>query len=77
MGSVWWDRAGLRAGDRFSETTTALDAAKAVVVVWTHGAVASDWVYAEATPAQRPAVLDAIAHRPRSAGLAAKFPLLF
>jgi hypothetical protein len=23
VGSVWWDQAGLRAGDRFSEITTA------------------------------------------------------
>jgi TIR domain/Tetratricopeptide repeat len=50
--SVWWDQVGLRAGDRFSpEITRALDAAKAVVVVWTAGAVASDWVYAEAVRA--------------------------
>jgi hypothetical protein len=48
-GSVWWDQAGLRSGDKFSpEITRALDAAKAVVVVWTQGAVGSDWVYAEA-----------------------------
>jgi hypothetical protein len=51
-GSVWWDQAGLRAGDRFSpEITRALDAAKAVVVVWTQAAVTSDWVYAEAVRA--------------------------
>src|SRR5262245_23217611 len=51
-GSVWWDQAGLRAGDRFSpEITRALDAADAVVVVWTQGSVVSDWVYAEATRA--------------------------
>ena len=51
-GSVWWDQAGLRSGDKFSpEITRALDAAKAVVVVWTHGAVTSDWVYAEAVRA--------------------------
>jgi hypothetical protein len=51
-GSVWWDQAGLRAGDRFSpEITRALDDAKAVVVVWTAGAVTSDWVYAEAVRA--------------------------
>jgi tetratricopeptide (TPR) repeat protein len=51
-GSVWWDQAGLRAGDRFSpEITRALDAAKAVVVVWTQGAATSDWVYAEAVRA--------------------------
>src|SRR5215211_1147174 len=51
-GSVWWDQAGLRAGDRFSpEITQALDGAKAAVVVWTAAAVASDWVYAEAVRA--------------------------
>ena len=51
-GSVWWDQTGLRAGDRFSpEITRALDGAKAVVVVWTQGSVASDWVYAEAVRA--------------------------
>jgi tetratricopeptide (TPR) repeat protein len=51
-GSVWWDQTGLRAGDKFSpEITRALDEAKAVVVVWTQGAVASDWVYAEAVRA--------------------------
>jgi hypothetical protein len=51
-GSVWWDQAGLRDGDQFSpEITRALDAAKAVVVVWTQGAVASSWVYAEAVRA--------------------------
>jgi tetratricopeptide (TPR) repeat protein len=51
-GSVWWDQTGLRAGDRFSpEITRALDDAKAVVVVWTQGAVTSDWVYAEAVRA--------------------------
>src|SRR5450631_94014 len=52
IGSVWWDQAGLRGGDQFSpEITRALDAAKAVVVVWTRGSVASDWVYAEAVRA--------------------------
>jgi TIR domain len=51
-GSVWWDQAGLRAGDKFSpEITRALDEAKAAVVVWTQGAVTSDWVYAEAARA--------------------------
>jgi tetratricopeptide (TPR) repeat protein len=51
-GSVWWDQTGLRGGDRFSpEITRALDDAKAVVVVWTEGAVSSDWVYAEAVRA--------------------------
>jgi tetratricopeptide (TPR) repeat protein len=52
LGTVWWDQAGLRAGDRFSpEITRALDEAKVVVVVWTQGAIASDWVYAEAVRA--------------------------
>lgn len=47
-GSVWWDQAGLRDGDQFSpEITSALDAAKAVVVVWTQGAGSSS---ADATP---------------------------
>ena len=50
-GSVWWDQK-LRAGDRFNpEITRALDDAKVVVVVWTKGAVSSDWVYAEAVRA--------------------------
>ena len=47
--SVWWDQAGLYSGDRFSPVITrALDNAKVVVVIWTQGAVTSDWVYAEA-----------------------------
>jgi tetratricopeptide (TPR) repeat protein len=51
-GSVWWNEAGLRSGDRFSpEITRALDSAKAVVVVWTQSAVTSDWAYAEAARA--------------------------
>jgi tetratricopeptide (TPR) repeat protein len=50
-GSVWWDQ-NLRAGDLFNpEITRALDDAKAVVVVWTKGAVSSNWVYAEAVRA--------------------------
>jgi tetratricopeptide (TPR) repeat protein len=54
-GSVWWDET-----DRFSsEITRALDAAKAVVVVWTQSTVTSNWVYAEAIRAasQRKAVM--------------------
>jgi tetratricopeptide (TPR) repeat protein len=50
-GSVWWDQ-NLRAGDQFNpEITRTLDDAKAVVVVWTKGAVSSNWVYAEAVRA--------------------------
>ncbi|MFL9829194.1 toll/interleukin-1 receptor domain-containing protein, partial [Rhodoplanes sp. SY1] len=45
--TVWWDKR-LVAGDVFPrEITAALDAADAVVVIWSEGAVASDWVYAE------------------------------
>jgi tetratricopeptide (TPR) repeat protein len=51
LGSVWWDHR-LRAGETYSpEITQALDAAAAVVVVWTQGALTSNWVYAEATRA--------------------------
>jgi tetratricopeptide (TPR) repeat protein len=46
--TVWWDKS-LLSGDVFHrEITREIDAARAVVVVWSEGAVASDWVYAEA-----------------------------
>jgi tetratricopeptide (TPR) repeat protein len=46
--SVWWDKS-LRAGETFHrEITQQIDAARAVVVIWTEGSVDSDWVYAEA-----------------------------
>jgi hypothetical protein len=46
--TVWWDKS-LLSGDVFHrEITREIDAARAVVVVWSDGAVASDWVYAEA-----------------------------
>ena len=46
--TVWWDK-GLLSGDVFHrEITKQIDEARAVVVIWTEGAVASDWVYAEA-----------------------------
>src|SRR5215472_9104477 len=45
---VWWDQS-LTSGDVFHrEITDQIDKAHAVVVIWTEGAVASDWVYAEA-----------------------------
>ncbi|MFM5923840.1 MAG: AAA family ATPase [Novosphingobium sp.] len=51
--SVWWD-ASLRAGEVYDEVTeAALRGAKAVVVMWSTRAVASRWVRAEATLAQR------------------------
>jgi hypothetical protein len=49
--AVWWDR-DLHPGRPFSpDITRALDEAPAVIVIWTEGAVASDWVYAEAVRA--------------------------
>jgi len=46
--TVWWDQS-LTSGDVFHhEITDQIDKASAVVVIWTEGAVASDWVYAEA-----------------------------
>jgi len=51
--SVWWDDA-LRSGDAFDESIErALREAKAVVVLWSTGSVASRWVRAEATQADR------------------------
>jgi adenylate cyclase len=51
--SVWWDDA-LRSGDTFDEAIErALREAKAVVVLWSPSAVASRWVRAEATLADR------------------------
>jgi len=45
--TVWRDKS-LRSGDVFHrEITQEIDKAGAVVVIWSEGAVASDWVYAE------------------------------
>ena len=50
--SVWWDRA-LAAGDDFAAVIKAeLDAAKAVIVVWSRASGASPWVRDEAGRAQ-------------------------
>ena len=51
--SVWWDD-DLRSGETFDETIErALRDAKAVVVLWSPASVASRWVRAEATQADR------------------------
>ena len=50
---VWWDQS-LHSGDAFdSIIEAALKAAKAVVVLWSQTSVASRWVRAEATAADR------------------------
>ena len=51
--SVWWD-VSLRSGELYDEVTeNALRTARAVVVLWSQRSVASRWVRAEATLAQR------------------------
>lgn len=50
---VWWDVA-LKTGEAYDEVTeTALNTAKAVIVLWSQRSVKSRWVRAEATVAQR------------------------
>ncbi len=55
--SVWWDQT-LNAGEAYDEVTEkALEDAKAVVVLWSKKSVASRWVRAEATQADRSGTL--------------------
>ena len=46
--SVWWDRDLESWGSYQRQIRAALDAARVVVVIWSEGACASDYVYAEA-----------------------------
>ena len=51
--NVWWDRE-LIAGEKFNETIAEkLDAARAVIVLWSKNAARSDWVNGEASRAFR------------------------
>jgi hypothetical protein len=51
--SVWWDT-DLTVGDKFRDVVNQeLDAAKAVIVIWTTYSVTSDWVISEAQHAYR------------------------
>lgn len=55
--AVWWDQT-LRSGEAYDEVTEqALRSAKAVVVLWSQKSVASRWVRAEATIADRAGTL--------------------
>ena len=55
--SVWWDQT-LKSGDAYDEVTeNALRSAKSVVVLWSKSSVASRWVRAEATIADRAGTL--------------------
>jgi TIR domain len=51
-GSVWWDQALESRASYSEQIKAALERARAVVVIWTAGAMISDYVYAEANIAQ-------------------------
>ncbi len=49
--SVWWDQK-IKGGERFRKATlAAIEAARAVIVLWSEASVDSDWVYDEASRA--------------------------
>lgn len=51
-GSVWWDRELESRASYAEQIRAALEEARVVVVLWTAGAIISDYVYAEAVRAQ-------------------------
>jgi predicted acylesterase/phospholipase RssA len=51
-GSVWWDRELESRASYSEQIKAALERARVVVVIWTAGAIISDYVYAEANTAQ-------------------------
>jgi hypothetical protein len=51
-GSVWWDHALESRASYAEQIKAALEKARVVVVIWTAGAMISDYVYAEAVGAQ-------------------------
>lgn len=50
--SVWWDQALESRASYSVQIKAALEKARVVVVIWTAGAMTSDYVYAEAVTAQ-------------------------
>lgn len=52
QGSVWWDHALESRSSYQQQIRAALDEARVVIVIWTAGAIISDYVYAEAVRAQ-------------------------
>ena len=50
-GSVWWDRELESRASHQEQIHAALDASRVAIVLWTKGALISDWVYAEASRA--------------------------
>jgi hypothetical protein len=61
--SVWWDTA-LVPGDSFREVIQEeLKKARAAIVVWTRGAVKSDWVVSEAGRARARGILIPVRHK--------------
>jgi hypothetical protein len=55
--SVWWDRK-IPPGKTFSQVIEeAIDVAKCVIVIWSHGSIKSDWVQNEAAEGARRKIL--------------------